>query len=281
MLSPQPVTMRKKIATFLLISWVWSLFGIPSLQAKDETPPPEPDLSLSPQDTEFGERSDKAEKFTFKELPRDLGGSMKASFWGWGGLAFGLGAGLSGGLVPLDDNIQNSFETNAIFGETANDVMGWVISPYSIGGASILTWIVGHGTHHPKVALTGRALTEALFLSLGIDAVAKLSFNRRGPDNGRFSFPSAHSTAAFTAAGVLTSFYGWKAGVPSYVVASLISVSRVDGDQHWVSDVVMGAVLGSVIGWGTAQFHKKQHPNFFLSPQVSSSHASLGFTYIY
>lgn len=274
--------MKKKIATFLLVSWVWTLACASPLLAKDQTPPPEnPDLRLSPKDSEFSERSRGADKFTFKEFPRDLGGSMKASFWGWGGLAFGLGAGLSGGLYPLDDNIQNSFETNAVFGETANDVMGWVISPYSIGGASVITWIVGHGTHHPKVALTGRALSEALFLSLGIDAIAKLSFNRRGPDNGRFSFPSAHSTAAFTAAGVLTNFYGWKAAIPSYAVASLISLSRVDGDQHWVSDVVMGAVLGSVIGWGTAQFHKKEHPNFFLSPQVSSKNASLGFTYIY
>ncbi|HKY64162.1 MAG TPA: phosphatase PAP2 family protein [bacterium] len=276
--------MRKKIATFLLISWIWTLVGGSPLWAKDqEEPVPEsqPDLQLSPQDAAFGERSEMHERFTFKELPRDLGGSLKSSFWGWGGLAFGLGAGLSGGLVPLDDNIQDSFEPNALFGETANDVMGWVISPYTIGGASVITWIVGHGTHHPKVALTGRALTEALFLSLGIDVVAKLSFNRRAPDNGRFSFPSAHSTAAFTAAGVLTSFYGWKAGIPSYALASLISVSRVDGDQHWVSDVVMGAVLGSVIGWGTAQFHKKEHPNFFLSPQVSSNRASLGFTYIY
>ncbi|MCE9625252.1 MAG: phosphatase PAP2 family protein [Deltaproteobacteria bacterium] len=268
----------------------FQLLPIPSAWSKDkkaaesnpeDAPVTAPDLKLSPKDQEFSERSVAGEKFTFKDIPRDLGGSMKESFWGWGSLAFGLGIGLTAGLHEVDSKLQNSFQPNALFGSTGNDVIGWTISPYTIGGVSVITWIVAANTDHPKLALTSRALTEALFLSLGIDTVTKLAFRRQRPDGGNLSFPSAHATAAFTAAGVLTEFYGWKAAIPSYALASLVSVSRVDGYHHFLSDVVMGAVLGSVIGIGTAKFHKKEHPNFFLSPTVSKGNASIGFTYIH
>lgn len=240
-----------------------------------------PDIQLSPQDSEFAARSDTAENFVFKQFPRELGGSMKTSFWGWGGLAFGLGMGLTAGLHPLDDDLQNSFEANALFGKTGNDIIGWTLSPYTIGGVSFFTWVAAAHTGHPKLSLTTKAMTEAILLSMSIDAIAKVSFRRERPDGGNFSFPSGHATAAFAAAGVLTTFYGWKAGVPSYALASLVSISRIDSDKHFLSDVVMGAVLGSVIGIGTARWHKKENPNFFLTPQVTRDHASLGFTYLF
>jgi len=280
--------MKRFLCSILLASLSLQTFCLPLAMAKSkpapsEEVPPEtsPTIQLSPADTEFGERSVHGEKFTFKDIPRELGGSLKESFWGWGALGFGLGIGLTAGLHPLDDNLQNSFQPNALFGKTANDVMGWVISPYTIGGVSLITWIVAANTDHPKLALTTRAMTEALFLSLSLDAITKVSFRRHRPDGGSLGFPSAHATAVFTAAGVLTTFYGWKAAIPSYAVASLISISRIDGYHHFLSDVMMGAVLGSVIGVGTARFHKKEHPNFFLTPQVSSKNASIGFTYIY
>ena len=279
--------MKRFLSLFLLATFSLQTLSPALLVAKEapesapSTSESAPDLQLSPKDTEFGERSARAEKFTFKELPRDLGLSMKESFWGWGSLAFALGVGMTAGLHSVDDDLQNSFEPNALFGETGNDIIGWTLSPYTIGGVSLITWIVAGNTNHPKLALTSRALTEALILSLGIDVIAKVSFRRERPDGGNFGFPSAHATAAFTAAGVLTTFYGWKAGVPSYALATLVSVSRVDSYNHFLTDVVFGAVLGSVIGIGTAKFHKKEHPNFFLTPKVSGKDASIGFTYIY
>jgi Membrane-associated phospholipid phosphatase len=257
---------------------------IPSLQAEATSleKPQEisPDYQPTKKDLEFSQRSSTAENWTFRKIPRELGGTMKEAFWGWGGLGFGLGMGLTGALVPLDDNLQNSFDADALFGHTGNEIIGWTLSPYTIGGISLITWIVSANTNHPKLAMTTRALTEALFLSLSIDAIAKVSFRRERPDGGNFSFPSAHATAAFTAAGVLTTFYGWKAGLPSYALASLVSVSRIDSDSHFLTDVLAGAVLGTVIGVGAAKFQKKDNPQFFITPQVSHERASLNLTFI-
>ncbi|MBI2270910.1 MAG: phosphatase PAP2 family protein [Bacteroidetes bacterium] len=64
------------------------------------------------------------------------------------------------------------------------------------------------------------------------------------------SFPSGHSTSAFAMATVISEQYKYKKWVPvvSYTLAGLASLSRVESNKHWASDVFMGAVLGYSIG---------------------------------
>lgn len=276
--------LQKMVAWLLLALCFFQLGMVRPLHANENTLVPaqeiSPDFHPSKKDLEFSERSQSSEKWTFSKIPRELGGTMKEAFWGWGALGFGLGAGLTAGLYPLDDKLEDSYRKDALFGSTGNSIISWTLSPYTIGGVSLFTWIAAANTGHPKLAMTTRALTEALILSMGIDAVAKVSFRRERPDGGNFSFPSGHATAAFTAAGVLTTFYGWKAGIPSYALASLVSISRLDSKSHFLSDVVMGAVLGTVIGVGAAKFQKKENSQFFFTPQVTSDRASLNITFV-
>ena len=42
--------------------------------------------------------------------------------------------------------------------------------------------------------------------------------------------------------------YGPKLGLPAYAAAGLIGISRIERDKHHLSDVVAGAVLGTVVG---------------------------------
>jgi membrane-associated phospholipid phosphatase len=42
--------------------------------------------------------------------------------------------------------------------------------------------------------------------------------------------------------------YGWKIGVPAYLLAGLVGASRLEQDKHYLSDVVAGAALGYVVG---------------------------------
>jgi membrane-associated phospholipid phosphatase len=273
----------------LVILAVYFLQAIPGVtglvQAQEDQPATtieeNKEIPMGTKDLEFSERSATASKWTFKTIPRELGLSMKESFWGWGALAFGLGAGLTAGVYPFDDNIQNSFEPDSLLGNTTNNIINYALAPYTIGGVSLLLWISGHASHHPKLALTGKALTEALFLSMAINWIGKLAFQRTRPNGGNFSFPSGHSTAAFSAAGVLTVFYGWKVAIPSYAVASLVGISRVDNYSHFVSDVLMGAVIGTVVGVGTAKFHKKENNRLFIVPEVSRERATVQLHYVF
>lgn len=64
------------------------------------------------------------------------------------------------------------------------------------------------------------------------------------------SFPSGHTTVAFAAATVYALEYKDKPIVPilCYTSASLIGLSRITENKHWVTDVVVGAALGYLTG---------------------------------
>jgi membrane-associated phospholipid phosphatase len=58
------------------------------------------------------------------------------------------------------------------------------------------------------------------------------------------SFPSGHTSVAFAAAGTIHNRHGWEAGLPAYLVASFVGLSRVEARKHRVGDVLVGAALG-------------------------------------
>ncbi|MFC1704032.1 phosphatase PAP2 family protein [Candidatus Omnitrophota bacterium] len=74
--------------------------------------------------------------------------------------------------------------------------------------------------------------------------VLKYAVNSERPDGGDYSFPSGHTSAAFSGASFLQRRYGWAYGIPAYALASYVGWSRVDADKHHVEDVVAGAVFG-------------------------------------
>lgn len=80
-----------------------------------------------------------------------------------------------------------------------------------------------------------------------------------GPGNGK-SFPSGHTTSAFSVASVVAYQYRDKPWIPiaSYGLATLVGVSRLYDNKHWVSDVFAGAVLGTVTGYFICRQHEKQ-----------------------
>jgi len=60
------------------------------------------------------------------------------------------------------------------------------------------------------------------------------------------AFPSGHSAVAFSSAAFMQRRYGWRTGLPAYVVASYVGWLRVETDEHDWADVLGGAALGIV-----------------------------------
>ena len=94
--------------------------------------------------------------------------------------------------------------------------------------------------------------------------------------------PSGHTTAAFAAASAVTSEVGahWPrhqkvVGFTLYSIAGLVGLSGMYNNQHWASDVVVGAAVGTFSGWKVVGY-THAHPNnpvdrFLLRTRVAPS----------
>jgi membrane-associated phospholipid phosphatase len=102
------------------------------------------------------------------------------------------------------------------------------------------------------------ALVDATIWGTGLKLLAGRDRPGTSPYQGDFhgpkaasnsSMPSGHSAAAFATAAVFSHEFPtpWVV-VPAYTVATGIGISRLALQQHWTSDVLVGAVLGQSIG---------------------------------
>jgi undecaprenyl-diphosphatase len=76
-----------------------------------------------------------------------------------------------------------------------------------------------------------------------------------------YSFPSGHTGSSFAAAVIFYKTLPKKYGIPSMVLAVLISISRLYVGVHYPSDVICGAVIGIAIALGVYYVYLYQNAN--------------------
>lgn len=221
-------------------------------------------------------------RWLVKTLPRHIANDIKYTFWNpWHMLALAVGAGVTVGVHQVDDDIQDFFESEDRLG-VAGDIFNVMGNNYVLAGATVSAFIGAKIADAPKVALTAGTMTEALALTQVFTIALKYATQRTRPDgSNNLSFPSGHASSSFAIATVVQVFYGPLYGIPSYAIATMIALSRLDKNKHFASDTVAGALLGTLIGLGTAQFHKKEYSNFFIMPTVSRERAGLTLVHLF
>jgi membrane-associated phospholipid phosphatase len=122
-------------------------------------------------------------------------------------------------------------------------------------GALALTWVLDPASDaaagdagHSSVLLMGGTPRHDLLLAVGrtwaVTAGLKYSINETRPNGESRSFPSGHTSIAFTGAEFIRTEYGWRWAAPAYVAAGFVGWSRVEAKKHYVHDVLAGAALG-------------------------------------
>jgi membrane-associated phospholipid phosphatase len=155
---------------------------------------------------------------------------------------------------------------------------------FTLGGATYLVGLAGRdratadvGLHTVGAIVVASVATGAIKLATGRarpyvtgDSNAHSFAPGRGLRRGNAyqSFPSGHTTAAFAFAAALSAEgrHRWPATNRvteplAYTAASLVALSRVYHDRHWVSDVVMGAGVGLVAGRALVRYQHARPNN--------------------
>lgn len=92
----------------------------------------------------------------------------------------------------------------------------------------------------------GGSVAAATLITTGL----KEAFPELRPDGSdRKSFPSGHTSMAFSAASSLFNRHGQSVGLPALAVATFVGIARVKADKHHWYDVVVGAGIGAGAGF--------------------------------
>ena len=90
-------------------------------------------------------------------------------------------------------------------------------------------------------------LTKGFVTNLAVTEVLKQSVKRERPNKiDTKPFPSGHTSVSFQAATFIYQRYGWKPAIPAYITASFVGYSRIKTDWHYGTDVLAGAIIGSL-----------------------------------
>jgi membrane-associated phospholipid phosphatase len=247
------------------------------------------------------------EKFTFRSLSRDF---LKdaGEIWSYpahirtrdilpiAGLAV-----LTGSLIENDEAIYRGFRDY-------RDSHAWVraVSPVITQMGSYGAWgtvgaflCVGLIAKDAKSVETAALASSAMLQSGVLVTFLKGMFGRRRPfvvegvdhwsgpagffkrfESGQYgnydSFPGGHSITAFSLATVLAMQYRESVWVPilAYTTATGVALSRVTENKHWLSDSLVGSVLGHVIGRLVVLNHRSR---YHMLPAAGVVHGSLSF----
>lgn len=196
-----------------------------------------------------------------------------------------------GGLAYLGDHAARDAVRGA--GPQGNGVLdgltefGNAWGQPGVVGLGFAMWGGGLMAKRPTVAASGLRAIEAITVSGTVTSLLKMTFGRARPylspddpsnfqlfrgvgaPDGRYAaMPSGHATAAFAFAAAVTGEVRLRApeharmvGVLTYGAALATAYARMHDDRHWLSDVTVGAGIGTVTGLAITRWHATRPEN--------------------
>ncbi len=146
-------------------------------------------------------------------------------------------------------------------------------SAYWVPASGILaTYFAGAFGKNKMLKKEGYKALFGIAVSTALSEAVKFVINRQRPafafPNDIFegsntgiqgqSFPSGHTTLAFTYATLLTmQYHKWYVTVPAFLWAGSVAYSRMYMGKHYPTDVLAAAVLGTASTWLTYKLNNK------------------------
>lgn len=204
----------------------------------------------------------------------------------------GLGVSALGLTIAFDQELQSglSFPNPELQKELSPYMEPWG-NPVYMGGAAMIAYFGAEMTNQDEMANVSSLALQSM-LSSGLVALSlKFLFHRvrpeeqlrldpyqfKGPSLSRdnLSFPSGHSSIAFSLAASISAYYQdiYYVAIPLYTLAGLTAWQRIYAQKHWPSDVVMGAIIGTFIGRKLAHWQRSKSRPLSLRPGFNRGQA--------
>jgi len=196
---------------------------------------------------------------------------------------------VSAGLTVFDPRIEHYFRDTTLYhvreGRKLDDIFTKVNeTTITVGGLAI--YAVARLTKHETIADVTFHAAEAVVAASLTSQVIRGPLGRTRPQDAdrpyddqyefhffkgfthfqQRAFPSIHSASGFAAASALVAEVKrrdpsatWYVAVPAYMLAVTPGLSRMYLGQHWASDIVSGAFVGTFYGWRIVNY-SHQHP---------------------
>jgi hypothetical protein len=163
----------------------------------------------------------------------------------------------------FEDRLQEDWSEDEPMGELApfGDLMGRMVPNFLYMGAmGIRSAYFNDKLASKRMILMFKVSAYSGFTTFFL----KRAFNAQRPHKGdRLSFPSGHSTTAFAFASVIALEHpNWK--YEAYTLATIVGLSRINDNAHYLHDVVMGASIGTAFAY--ALFDKQDTSVISFSP---------------
>jgi len=270
---PPKASRHFAVRLFLMAAFALSLCTLASAQEQSAHPVNDPSAALpdapAPQ-------TPAPDDVTIRNLPRNL---LHDQWTIWSGpahirtrdlkwllpLAAATGVAFATDQHTMTQVVSHDPSFNQVSINTSNVLIGgWIAVPVAVYGFGR-----SHQDEHARQAgiLTGESMVDGIV----VDEMLKLVFLRERPsvDNarGQFfltsagangSFASEHSIVAWSAASALAAEYPahWTQ-FALYSAATGVSLTRVMGQAHFPSDVLVGSSIGWLIGHNVVRHHHK------------------------
>ncbi len=200
--------------------------------------------------------------------------------------------GIAAGLYACDQKIQRWGQRRR--NNTSDEICRFV-KPLGDGRYTLpplgMLYLYGHFFSEEKARMTALLGLEGFVVSGIFTQAIKFAGHRHRPSTGdshntwdgpsfsthHLSFPSGHSSSAFTISTVLASQYEDKVLIPTlaYSMATLTALSRVNDNSHWASDVFFGSAIGYFVAKAIVDLHSNKDKGLCLLPVIDDSCGAL------
>ena len=122
-----------------------------------------------------------------------------------------------------------------------------------------------------------KSFSKSYFTTISITYLLKEGTHKRRPDGSDYlSFPSGHTSSAFSGASFIHFRYGFKYSIPLYLLASFTGYSRIESKKHYIEDVIAGAGLAILSSWYFTKPYSKKY-SFKCNYELKTRTVSLNF----